>query len=86
MKIYNLDIVRMPLLPHEAKSILLGDANAMLTGSVSFELFQNIAAQDLQVSELDGRIENHELSTCATEQFSGKNHAFCAFVDGFGLH
>ena len=75
----------MPLFPHEANTVLLRDANAVLTCPVAFQFLKIIAGQDLQILELDSGVENHELAACAAQQTRRQDNAFRALVDGFAL-
>jgi hypothetical protein len=80
VKVHDLHVVGVPLLPYETNSVLLRDANTVLARSVTLKLFEKVAGEDLQVLELDGRLQDHELPTSLSLQISRNDDTFGAFV------
>jgi hypothetical protein len=61
MVIDDLDFVRMAILPYEAHSPLLVDADAVLAFPVCCQGLKPIPWRHLQILELHGRVHLHEL-------------------------
>jgi len=61
MVVYDLDLMRVALLPDEAQTPLVIDANATLTRSVVFKRFQPVARRRPQIQQVDYRIQDLQL-------------------------
>ena len=62
MIICYLDVVSIVIAPHETKSILVTDADAVLPIPVPLEFFQAIAGRNLQVLQIYGCIQHRKFS------------------------
>ena len=61
MVVDNLNLIRIPVSPPKANAPLIVDANTVLTGAISFQLFKSIARRDSQVVKLLGGVYESEL-------------------------
>jgi hypothetical protein len=56
------DVKRIAVLPAEADSPLIVDANAVLASAISFQLLQPVAWWNTKIFELFGGVDLHELA------------------------
>jgi len=70
--IHDLNIVGVPLEPAKAYSPTIAYSNAVLTFSISLELFQPVSRRNPQVFQRFRRIENQELTVCSPVDREGK--------------
>jgi hypothetical protein len=69
----DLDIVRVAVLPPKADAPLIVDVNAVLPGSIPFELLQAIARRDAQVVEQLCSVDEPELPQHDPLELYGKS-------------
>lgn len=67
----DLDKVGIPAVPAEADAPLVVDADAVLAGAVSGELFEAVAGWDAEVGERFGGVEDEQLPEDATLEVGG---------------
>ena len=62
MVVNDLDVMRITVVPAETHTPLLVDANAVLPGSLAFQLLQPIARGNSDIVELLRRVDGNEFS------------------------
>ena len=62
MVVYDLDIVRIAIRPSEANPPLIVDPNAVLAGTIAFELLQPVPRWNAKVIEGFGSIDHSQLA------------------------
>ncbi|HYN82834.1 MAG TPA: hypothetical protein VES88_15200 [Gemmatimonadaceae bacterium] len=60
MVVNELNVMRIPILPAKAHTRLLVDANAVLSGSLAFELLESVAGWDSEIIELLCSVDGNE--------------------------
>jgi hypothetical protein len=68
MIVYDLNVVRFTLNPGEADTVLIVDANAVLTSSFAFESLKVVAGRYPQLLQGAYRVEMIELPRCHPPQ------------------
>jgi hypothetical protein len=81
----NFDIKGIPTSPHEAHSVLIIDANAMLPLACSVERFQTIARGHSKVLKRDCRVQNGKLYERSSLQIGGKASTLAGLPQPFRL-
>ena len=66
----NRHVVRVGACPHEADPPLIVDANAMLAGSLAFQLFEPISRKRTQIVETLRGIDREQLTQHRALQFN----------------
>ena len=72
VEIHDLYVKSIPIPPQEADTVLIVDANAVLSRAVSAQCLQMITRWHPQIIELDGRIQDGEFLESSSVQISGQ--------------
>ena len=72
MVVRYFDFVSIAIAPLKANAPLIIDAQAVLAGAVTGQLFQTIAGRDAQIVELFGGIQDSQFVPCDSVQIGGK--------------
>jgi hypothetical protein len=68
--IYNLNVVRIAILPTKANSVLVVDPNTVLSCSISSELFEPASRRAGQVLQANGGVYHQEFDRRALQHIS----------------
>lgn len=85
MVVGNFHIMRFTIVPTKAKSPLVVDSNAMLSGAIANEPFQVVARRNQQVIQRLRGVKHRKLAKSSPLQLTGKSLDSLAPKEPFGV-